>query len=220
MKSSMIVALIVLTPLGARADPTTAEKRYVELALLNGDPAQMCTRWTKTPKLSLFGATAAQTKAVTAALPQFNDILVATSVVGITLDKPSAAEADIKFHFAAARDLPAVAKKYDLTFPKGGRGLYGLWWNGKGELDRAVVLADADLKGDDLKRCVVTLLAHSMGVNHESHEFGDSVFNRLKGGNPSATALSAEDKKLLAFLYNQLQPGAKLADVRAAYKNW
>jgi hypothetical protein len=220
MKPSLVLAAMLLCPSLASADPTEAEKRFVELALLNGDPAQMCTRWTKTPTLSLFGATPAHAKAVAAALPQFNDILVKTSVVAITLDKPQKADADVKFHFAAAKDLPGVAKKHDLTFPKGGRGMYGLWWNGKGELARAVLLMDASVKGEDMTACVVTLLAHSLGVNHESAEFADSVFYRLKGGNPSAAALSAVDKKLLGFLYNQLQPGAKLADVRAAYKNW
>src|SRR5262249_32898349 len=142
------------------------------------------------------------------------------SVVTLTLDKPQKADADIKFYFAAARDLPGIARKNDLTFPKGGRGMYGLWWNGKGELERAVLMMDAAVKGEEMTACVVTLLAHSWGVTHESAEFADSGFYRLKGGNPSAAALSGADKKLLGFLYNQLQPGAKLADVRAAYKNW
>jgi len=218
------VLLLLIAGLPLRADPTSQEKDWLEHVLLGTNPASpgvACSRWTKAPRVSAFGASKVQAKALEAALEQFDEPLLKTPIGKLALGKPNDDEAELKVHFAPEKEFPNLAKKYDFRFEKGNNRTYvWVWWNANRELTKAVALVPAAAKGDELTRLALRELARALGLIGESPEFADSVFFRKDQLATTLTSLGRRDKKLIVFLYNKIAPGDKLPQVQAQYKSW
>ena len=93
-----------------------------------------------------------------AAVDELNGVLESTPVKKIELLKPKDDAAEIKVHYAPAKEFPDLAKKYDFKFEKGQHTYAWVWWNGKSELAKAVALIPADAKGDPLKTYALPVL--------------------------------------------------------------
>ncbi len=192
--------------------------RWVEKVTLGpeyGGGGKVCSRWVKTPKLSVFGATSEQQKVVASSLAHLNETLANTPIKRIELLSPNDSGANILVYFAPQRELPDLAKKHGFKYVEGNWGYFWTFWN-RHKIHRAIVLLASDkLKGKLLRHFTLEEITQSLGLSNDSAIFSNSIFY---AGWSYTQHLSELDKKLIIFFYNHIQPGAKLRDVQVAFK--
>jgi hypothetical protein len=170
------------------------------------------------PTLSVFQATRAQHALVARTVARLNATLAGTSVGGVRIVAPETKDADIHVYFLPIRDMPLVAKANGFPYYKGNRGYFWMFWNGKHELTRAVVLLATDAKyRKALPHLALEEITQALGLSGDSRRLPDSIFYTHDENYPEVTELSALDRKLIAFFYTHIQPGATPRDVRRAF---
>jgi hypothetical protein len=224
---SRIAPLALLTSLvlcsQIPAEPTVDERRWIEQVLFGGDSQRderICHRWARTPRVAVIHSSPDQRRAAEEAVKHVNEVLAGTPVFKLELVGKEPREPDIRIHFGAEKELPALAEKLGFKFAHGNRGYHWAWWNDRGEMTRAEVLIADELKGTDLRSMVLKELVQSLGLAFESPAYPDSIFYRDGKRETRATQLSPLDRRLIALFYSRIKPGSKLAEARVEFKLW
>ena len=171
-------------------------------------------RWTKSPTLSTFGPGDQHPKKVKNAVDQINALL--PKDLQVIVLEPGDDSADIKVYFDTRENFPDIAKEHDFTVPKGCVAYFQHWWNGRRELNRAVVLIPTD---DEFSRrrqhIVLEEITQSLGAGGDSDRFKNSVFYEKleKKEYGHAAKFHQLDKQLIRFLYQHVPPGASGLEV-------
>ncbi len=202
----------------AQAQSSDEIARWVEEVTLGpeyGGSGKVCSRWVKTPKLSVFGATSEQQEVVASSLAHLNETLANTPIKRIELLSPNDSGANILVYFAPLRELPRLAKKHGFEYVEGNWGFFWTFWN-RHRINRAIVLLASDkLRGKLLRHFTLEEITQSLGLLNDSSIFSDSIFYARQS---NTQYLSERDKRLIIFFYNHIQPGAKLRDVQGKFK--
>jgi hypothetical protein len=198
---------------------------WVEEVILGpeyGGSGEICSRWVRTPTLSVFGADQEQEKVVREAVQHLNQTLGATPIRQIMLLYPENDRADILVYFAPLKKFPSIASRHRFAYTKGNLGYFWTWWNARNEIYRGVVLISSDvIDTRRLRHYVLEEITQVLGLSNDSPRFYESIFYSYHSDGGTAQWLCNEDKQLIHFFYNYLPPGAGKADVQAAFqRHW
>ena len=184
-----------------------------------GGQGLVCSRWLKSPTLTVFGADPRQTKVVEETLSEIGEVLSETSIKRIVRKKPGKSSADIQVFFAPLAKFSELATKHGFRLPNGNLGYTYITWNDNHEIVKAVVLLASDkLEGEKLKHFALEQLIRSLGLLNDSAQFEDSVSYSGPVGNGKAVHLSELDKDLLRFFYRNVTPGMRQKSLHVAIK--
>ncbi len=205
-----------LLPLPAMAQPNldTQTIRFVADVLCgtefgeNGE--KLCSRWAKAPTLSTFGSGSHHPTVVANVINQINGCLPVQ--LQIKLLDPNDTAADIKIYFVPLKDFGSVAKENGFEYISNNLGFFEVRWNGNYEIVRAnVLIADDKLRGRRLHHFLLEEVTQSLGLAGDSKRFRDSIFYEDPSKNEfgNATQFSELDRKLIRFLYANVEPGTQ-----------
>ena len=227
MKKRLTILLLALLVMGCgknlqAAQPKEKVRQWAEQILLNaeyGDKNNVCRRWVRTPRLSVFGASSVENKVVTEVVTHLNETLANTSIKKLMVVKPHDTSADLCIYFAPVKEFPALAKKHGFRYEPGNVGYFWTFWNTRYEIYKAFVLIAPDnLPGKYLRHFVLEEITQSLGLSNDSPLFPDSIFYANKKNGGKAQELSSLDKKLLVLFYQHVKPGTKTEALRATLK--
>lgn len=193
--------------------PTDAETvlRWVEAITLDKSK-KVCSRWVTKPRLSIFGATSEQSRVLAESVDHVNEALAETPFQ-IQLIEENNLKTDICIHFTPVTEMAKVAEKHGFRYVGSDKDYFWIFWNGRREINRGVILLAPDLEGRELWHSSVAMLCRVLGVRNQSKELPDSIFS----GSRNIQQLSPADKKLLVFLYNHVQPRDGEEQLRTAF---
>jgi hypothetical protein len=221
--SLFLLALTGSLP-GRAADASEDIKRWISEVTLGaefGDTPKVVSRWTRSPMLSVFGASELETAVVRQVVGQLNEVLVGTAIHGVQFGLPNNKAAQIHVHFAPLREFERLARDNGFTYQAGNDGFFAVFWNPRHELTRARVLLASDrLKGTRLLRLALEEITQCLGLANDSTLVRDSIFFAGRRHGPM-TQLSELDKRLIRFVYTAVPPGATEAELqRAIERSW
>lgn len=221
---SFLVVCVFFVP-SAHAQEDERVLRWIEEVVLRpefGGSGKVCSRWVRSPSLSFFGATVEQEKLVAETVAHLNQTLAETPIQQIKLLKSNNTNADILVYFAPLKEFPVFAQKHNFRYVEGNYGYFWTFWNPGHEIERAYVLLASDkLQGKKLRHFALEEITQTLGLSNDSPIFPDSIFYAKGDDGGNAQQLSDLDKKLIRFFYNHVRPGAREAELRAAYwKYW
>jgi hypothetical protein len=220
LQFAVVFALLLGATGAAAAQPDDRTTRWIEDVLLGpeyGGDGEICARWIKSPTLSVFGANQEQSAHVRTVVDQINGTLESTPLRRITLLPPADTAADIHVYFARLSDFPRLAGQLGFQYHPGNWGYFWVRWNGAHEIFNADVLLASDrLRGATLRHFALEEITQSLGLMGDSPVYPDSVFYSRGSDGGDAQRLSALDRKLIAFLYTYIAPGAGRAELRRA----
>ncbi|GAN32504.1 MAG: hypothetical protein UZ01_00774 [Candidatus Brocadia sinica] len=206
----------------ASAHPNDRVAHWVEQVILGpefGGVGKICSRWVKTPRLSIFGASEQQQKVVTDVITHLNETLTKTPIKKIELLKATDVGADIQVYFAPLQDFPSLAKQHKFQYVQDNWGYFWTFWNGRHEIESAFVLLASDkLQGKALQHFALEEITQSLGLSNDSPVFPESIFYAKGNNGGDVQQFSNLDKQLIVFFYNHIQPGATRGEVQAAFK--
>jgi hypothetical protein len=195
---------------------------WVQQVVLRGDFVKQddstgTRKWVKTPKLSVFGGTAAQQKVVARVVESLNELFKETPIERIEVVKPSDDKADIKLHLASRGKLPDLAKDNGIAENLVAEMRKGQWPrfvsllnNEKRELTSAVIGIASDMAfASQFEHNVLRTLLYACGFANTSPIQKDSIFWREGNRNSSAKELSELDRKLIVWFYKHVPPDSK-----------
>jgi len=220
----ILVGLLVTPSAEAQTEDATAyELRWIEEVILGpeyGGSGEVCSRWVNTPTLSVFGANEDQEKIAREAVHHLNQTLARTPIRQIMLLYPENSRADILVYFAPVREFPSIASRHNFKYTKGNLGYFWTWWNGRNEIYRGVVLISSDvLDKGRLRHYVLEEITQVLGLSNDSPRFYESIFYSYHSDGGTAQWLCRQDMQLIHLFYNHIPPGARKADVQAAYQS-
>ncbi len=218
----ILFAAVLWSPVLANAAADGKTARWIERIILGpeyGGSGKTCVRWVKPPTLSVFGANAGQLELIVATVAQLNEALAQTPIAKITLVQPEDRMADMRVYFTSVDEMPQLAQQLGFPYYEGNWGYFWTFWNDGYAIDRAyVLLADDRLRGAALEHFALEEITQALGLLSDAPEFPDSIFYAKGGDGGSAGQLSERDRKLIAFFYNHVEPGAGPKAVRQAIK--
>jgi len=205
-------------------DAATYELHWIEEVILGpeyGGSGEICSRWVRSPTLSVFGADEAQEKVVREAVQHLNQTLARTPIRQIMLLYPENSRADILLYFAPVRQFPSIASRHNFPYTKGNQGYFWTWWNRRNEIYRGVVLISSDVADRGrLRHYVLEEITQVLGLSSDSPRFTESIFYSYYSDGGTAEWLCERDKKLIHLFYNHISPGAEKAEVQAAFQRY
>ena len=217
-----ILASTFTSPATAQTDDK--ELRWIERVVLGpeyGGSGDICSRWVRTPTLSVFGADESREEIVQEVVVHLNETLGRTPIKRIMLLYPENTRADIYLYFAPVSEFPEIAAHHNFPYTKGNLGYFWTWWNGRNEIYRGVILLSLDiLDGSRIRHYTMEEITQVLGLSNDSPEYPESIFYSYYSDGGNAQSLSERDKQLIHFFYNYVPPGATRADVNAAYQRY
>ena len=182
-----------------------------------GGVGRLCSRWVKSPALSVFGGTDEHDELVQKIVFHLNETLAKTPIKRIDLLEANDENATIRVYFIPHTEFQSVAKRHNFNCADNSPGYFYTFWNGRNEIQSACVLLATDrLSGGKLHHYALEEITQSLGLSNDSPEHPDSVFYETRTKFGSATELSPRDKRLLELFYTHIQPGDRRRQVRAA----
>lgn len=172
-------------------------------------------KWDRSPQLSLFGASPAETRVVKSCVRKINSALEETDIQIEMLDAEDD-DATLKVYFAPLAQFREIAKKEGIAYFDNNDGYFFVRWKRKYAIDSAVVLLASDrMEGNQLKHFAMEEITQSLGLPGDSKHFKDSLFYESIAEDDfgSATNLSRLDAKLLRFLYQKVESGSHPVEV-------
>lgn len=200
------------------------ESTWAQTVLLGsefGGSGKLCSRWTKSPRLSVFGGTQQHRRVIEDTVAHLNETLAKTPIKRIELIKPNAEGAEIRVYFARLSEFNDLAKRHHFGYPAGNFGYFYTFWNGRHEMRSAIVMLATDrLTGNNLRHYALEEITQSLGLANDSPEFSDSIFFENGSNFGNAISLSSRDQKLLRIFYNHIKPGGRRTDIREAVRKY
>lgn len=219
--AACLFLLVVLFPsLTWAGEPLLRSTQWIGEVLLGSESGSIhrrCCRWVVSPTLSTTGATAAQQRATDLVVAQLNEVLRETSFAGIRLIAPERFDARILVRFAPLAEIPRLARRHGSHYQSGNYGWFHIWKDSHHQHTRAVVFIASDkLQGETLQHFLLEEIAQCLGTKNDSSLDPESIFysGDYRRGDP--VELSANDRKLLQFLYRYVKPGMEPAELAAA----
>lgn len=180
-----------------------------------GGAGAITSRWTKSPRISLFSAAADERTEVQAVIAELSPLLAPLS---LTLGADEDESADLEVHFVPLAELDGIAAANGFTVVPGNYGYFWMFWDAGHALTKGYVLiAEDQLSGDQRRHFVFEETTQVLGLSNDSATFPDSIFfsSGVDGG--SATTLSALDRQLVRFFYMSVPPASNEAALDAAF---
>jgi hypothetical protein len=217
-----IASLMVTWPASAQTD--NKELRWIQRVILGpeyGGSGEICSRWVRTPTLSVFGGDESREEIVQEVVVHLNETLGRTPIKRIMLLYPENTRADISLYFAPVSEFPEIAAHHNFRYTKGNQGYFWTWWNGRNEIYRGVILLSSDLLDRNrIRHYALEEITQVLGLSNDSPEYPESIFYSYYSDGGNAQSLSGRDRQLIHFFYNSISPGATRADVNSAYQRY
>lgn len=222
---SSLAAALFAACAGSPAVDEATELRWACDVLLGrevGDARDGVVRWRQPVRYLVVGADGAARRAVAAAVGELRAALGELQTIElehVRADDPRVGQDGfVSVFFVAPRAAGDLAARFGLSPAADADGWFRLDWNGAYELVRAVVLIAPDLDDRWLRHTSLEELFQVLGPCNDSALRDDSVVFEGPQGAGSAGALSARDRRLLALLYRDLEPGDAAAHVARALR--
>lgn len=221
-KKLFVISLYVAFQMIADAHAQSNERLmdWTEEVLLSREFSEKTgvIKWGKSPHISIFGGDAKQERIVKKVVSHINETLNETPIKQIVISSPDQISADIHVHFIPLDEMPSVAKDNGFSYTEGNWGFFWVYApRSTYEIERAVVLVASDkLKGKILRHIVLEEITQSLGLMNDSSIVDKSIF--LQDWD-DRQYLSSQDKKLIKFLYNHVEPGADRQELEIAFRN-
>jgi len=210
MKRLLFLALWVPLILSAQID-----ERYLEVKsslktfvcdvvykVEEGDRDSKARRWTTMPKIHI-NAEGVDPKMV-------KDIFEKNYNLALGQAKPGG---EVFIHIGKRADLHEIAEDYGLDL--NGSWQYWTWWNGKSEINKAVILIASDRK-EDIDRLISLTCIRSLGIPSSSKKRYESILSEKF---EDAKQLTPFDQHLIKFYYTQVPPGITRGNLRPIIEN-
>lgn len=179
-------------------------------------------KWAQSPTLSVFGDRDRHRSIVAATLREINKSLPEDIQIKFLEDEDESAS--MKIYFIKQESFTEIADRHDFNVVAGNRGFFCVKWNGKCEIEEAIILiAEDKLAGPALRHYVLEETVQAMGLGGDSKRFANSIFYEdiPKQRFGTATRLAARDRKLIRFLYAHVAPGSVPIEVGQLFeRHW
>lgn len=201
-----------------RPAPDPRVKQWAEQVVLGtefGGDGDVVARWTRSPTLSVMQGSAADRADLQELVPALSELVAPLSIQTVA---DGDVNADIQVHYASLADFGSIASANNFDYVAGNWGYFYMFWDADHALRRSYVLLATDkLSGDQLRHFTFEEVTQSLGLASDSSIFPDSVFfaQGMDGGD--VTELSALDRRLVSFVYTELQPGDAKGELDAAF---
>ncbi|MEL6347512.1 MAG: DUF2927 domain-containing protein [Myxococcota bacterium] len=176
-------------------------------------------RWVTPPQLSVIGGTPRHREMVAQVADELSGLL--DTAAGLRIDRVAdPAKADMRLYFAPLDELPAIAEREGFSYIPGNLGLFWVFWDGKGQIDHAIILIAEDRIRDDamMAHFLLEEMTQSLGLMNDSPLFPQSVFYETHQAIGTATRLPPLDQRTVMLLYGHVRPNARACEVRRAYR--
>lgn len=183
-----------------------------------GGDGNSVSKWTRSPTLSVFGATVSQLHAVYSSVANINEALAETKIKEIKLLTPENSRASIKVYLLRSDEMPFMAEEIGFPYHEGNDGYFWAYWR-RNAINRAYVfLASDKLSGPDLRHFALEEITQTLGLMSDSQIFDESIFF---SGRSRSQELTRLDKELIKFFYNHLDHGDREHEFHQAFsQHW
>lgn len=223
LKILFITSSLLFSSLSAYANDSQQILNYVEGVILGteyGGEGAVCSRWTKSPKLSVFSENLKDHLEVKALIDEINSLLKG-SKISVKMVDDFDPEADIKVYFSPVRKFSAIAEANGFEYISGNDGFFNIWWNHHHEITKAVVLISSKLKGKSKNHFMREEITQSLGLTNDITMYPDSIFYGRGRRGGKAREYHPMDKELIQFFYQHVKPGYRKVQVQEAFhKFW
>lgn len=193
----------------------TQSKAVMETVLLGAEYGSggAISRYTRSPRVSIFNADTAKRGYVNAALGQINNAINGSGIQ-VSVGSENDRSADILVYYAPMSSFAQIARDNGFTYSSGNSGFFWSFWGANREISKSIVMIATDvLSAYQMQSVTLEELTQCMGpVNDQSDLYG-SIFYETPWDSGYATQYAAFDVRLLGFLYKVLQPGQTKAKV-------
>jgi hypothetical protein len=198
----------------------TEVKMWVKEVILGpefGSSAKLVARWKTSPQVSVFGANSEQKQLVNEVVATLNTQLLPSGItMNVGADQDTSAS--FKIYFAPLSEFDQIAQDNGFTNVPGNWGLFWTFWNGNREIYKSVVMLANDLlTGTSMRHFAHEEITQALGMSNDSAIYSDSVFFAKGSDGGQAQTLSPLDKKLVQFVYQNVQPNDDEVQVDKAF---
>ncbi len=180
-----------------------------------GGENRVVTRWAKSPTVTAVNATEEDIQVIGKLVSELNEVLHGS---GISIRQGDGDENEIRIIFTLKKSIPRLAEELGGHHVQEGTGYFVAYPNDRFEIERAVAVIGSELTGNDRRATIVHELTHTLGLMGHSPVFPESAVFASKTKTSSASRLAPIDRKLIRFLYLQLNPGDRWEEVRWAFE--
>lgn len=222
-------------PLASKAadDPAAVRRdqlwQFIDDVLLRywiGETQEAIRRWTRRPTLSLATDLYGDEDSLRGFVSEINAALVGTEM-GIDYVGQDDGSADIVVFVALKDDFETVAKRLaveDLSFVENAKAWDGFSLTSENEIhaiESALIVLAAEATGERRRAVILRELLYSLGFRGYSMVFPESARTITPEGRRGPARFPTVDKKLLRFLYQDLNAGDTWVRVREAFdRRW
>lgn len=216
----VLVVMFLGYVFGYSCDKACADWDYTSDLLLDdtgmSDEA-VVWRWIRTPRVGVKNGTSEQIAAVRIAVSEMNRLLSDTDM-NLLFDE---SDGDIVVEFISREDVERFAEESGDRELLDVEGYMIPLGNGEGVLEGARVRVLNNLSAGDTWGTILHELGHAVGMLGHTDRYLSSLYWVEWKWGAFSDGFSTDDRKLLHFLYNYLQPGDTEAEARAAFdQHW
>lgn len=209
------IAFLVFIVTYKECDSVCADWDYVTDLLLDDDRANAIQRWTNGPSVTTSTGNREEVEMLAGAVYELNQWLVET---GIELRFIATGPADINVTFGTRNELNVLNLNTQIDSKTQG---YATWDGQQPNIGRANIFVVRNLSRGTKWGTLLHELGHVMGFAGHTDRYLSSLFHTEFGYGSLSDGFSTDDRTLLKFLYNHLEPGMKKSKVRAAFdEHW
>lgn len=193
----------------------TQSKAVMETVLLGAEYGSggAISRYTRSPRISIFNADINKRGYVNSALGQIN-AAINGSGIQVSVGAENDRSADILIYYAPMSSFAQIARDNGFTYSEGNSGFFWSFWGPNREITKSIVMIATDvLSAYQLQSVTLEELTQCMGAVNDQSMIYDSIFYESAYDSGYATQYGAFDFRLLGFLYKVLQPGYTKAKV-------
>jgi len=210
-----VVALIVFIVSYGDCDAACSDWDYVDDLLLDNGQNEAVLRWDHAPSVGTQNGNPKEIDMLADAVDATNQLMTG---IGFALRFRHADTANIKVTFGSREELALLIPDTDVDAEAEG---YATWNIQNHKLYSANIYVVRNLEPGRKWGTILHELGHTLGIIGHTDGYLSSLFYVELGYGTWSDGYSADDRKLLIFLYEHLQSGDKEPQVRVAFdKYW